>query len=126
MLAQVPKTNMPRVLASFTITHKYFYICSTTSLDHSLTFQGLFGCTRFTLHVQQAYSLTPIVNHSPISLTMVDTSSFRWGFATASLSMQSQHTLKVKFQALKDAGFKYTELGMGGFIEWVRQQNPNL
>lgn len=57
---------------------------------------------------------------------MVDISSFRWGFATASLSMQGQHTLEVKFQALKDAGFKYTELGMGGFIEWVRQQNPNL
>lgn len=57
---------------------------------------------------------------------MVDISSFRWGFATASLSMQGKHTLEVKFQALKDAGFKYTELGMGGFIEWVRQQNPNL
>jgi hypothetical protein len=57
---------------------------------------------------------------------MVDISSFRWGFATASLSMQAKHTLEDKFHALQHAGFEYAELGMGGFIEWVRQQNSNL
>lgn len=52
--------------------------------------------------------------------------SFRIGVATASLGFHPSHTLEHKFAALKNAGFKYTEVGFAGYIEWIRQQVPGL
>jgi sugar phosphate isomerase/epimerase len=62
-------------------------------------------------------------------MTIPARSSFdgvRFGVATASLGMSPMHTLEDKFKALQDAGFNYTELGFEGFLNWVKQQVPDL
>ncbi|KAK6909912.1 hypothetical protein L486_00436 [Kwoniella mangroviensis CBS 10435] len=52
--------------------------------------------------------------------------SFRFGVAAASLGMHPSHTLEQKFAALRNAGFKYTEVGFAGYIDWLRQEIPDL
>ncbi|WWC94360.1 hypothetical protein V866_001202 [Kwoniella sp. B9012] len=52
--------------------------------------------------------------------------SFRFGVAAASLGMHPRHTLEHKFAALKEAGFHYTEVGFAGYMEWLRQELPDL
>jgi hypothetical protein len=62
-------------------------------------------------------------------MTIPARSSFdgvRFGVATASLGMSPTHTLEDKFKALQTAGFNYTELGFEGFLNWVKQQVPDL
>ncbi|GFZ52285.1 hypothetical protein JCM24511_10058 [Saitozyma sp. JCM 24511] len=62
-------------------------------------------------------------------MTIPARSSFdgvRFGVATASLGMSPTHTLEDKFKALQAAGFNYTELGFEGFLNWVKQQVPDL
>ncbi|KIR34912.1 hypothetical protein I352_02167 [Cryptococcus deuterogattii MMRL2647] len=56
----------------------------------------------------------------------MDISSYTWGVATASLSMRPEDTIERKFTALQAAGFKNCELGFSGYMEWVRQQRPDL
>jgi hypothetical protein len=47
-------------------------------------------------------------------------------FATPSLGMHANHTLESKFAALQAAGYKYTELGFGNYMAWVRSLEPEL
>jgi hypothetical protein len=57
---------------------------------------------------------------------MESLSSVKVSFATASLGMNKIHTLEKKFAALQESGYKYVELGFGNYMEWVRQQEPQL
>lgn len=50
----------------------------------------------------------------------------RVGVATASLGMHPSHTLEIKLQAIKEAGFQYCEVGFGDYMGWVRTQYPQL
>ncbi|OCF41148.1 3-dehydroshikimate dehydratase [Kwoniella heveanensis CBS 569] len=52
--------------------------------------------------------------------------SFRFGVAAASLGMHPSHTLVDKFAALQKAGFKYVEVGFAGYMDWLRQELPEL
>ncbi|WWC88881.1 uncharacterized protein L201_003796 [Kwoniella dendrophila CBS 6074] len=52
--------------------------------------------------------------------------SYRFGVAAASLGMHPSHTLEAKFAALQKSGFEYTEVGFAGYMDWLRQECPDL
>jgi hypothetical protein len=59
-------------------------------------------------------------------MTILPLDSITFGIATASLGMTDAQTLTSKFDAISKAGFKTCELGFGAYMEWVRQEVPNL
>ncbi|WWD01548.1 hypothetical protein V866_008493 [Kwoniella sp. B9012] len=52
--------------------------------------------------------------------------NFRFGVATASLGFGKSHTIPAKFAALEKASYKYTEVGFGDYMSWVRSRRPDL
>lgn len=58
--------------------------------------------------------------------TDIESTQLRWGIATASLGMHPNQTLEKKFHAVQKAGFSYCEIGMGGYIDWVYSEIPDL
>ncbi|WWC65527.1 uncharacterized protein I303_108145 [Kwoniella dejecticola CBS 10117] len=59
-----------------------------------------------------------------MSSNIVD--QLQFGVATASLGFSPKFTLEHKFAAIHKAGFKYCEVGFGGYVEWVRQKITDL
>lgn len=60
------------------------------------------------------------------ALPVLDAAVYPVGIATASLGMCATHTLERKFAALQANGWKYTEIGFGDYVTWVRSRRPNL
>jgi hypothetical protein len=61
-----------------------------------------------------------------VNVMTVSFQGHRVGVATASLGMHPSHTLEAKLQAIREAGFRYCEVGFGDYMGWVRTQYPQL